>query len=186
MSPSRQIHVSPGFSLVEVLVSLVVSGILMAMLAMVMGQVVQNDEALRGLTGKTTEAATLRRILHRDLAGIGKPITLHPAGFSFTSSHNHLVSGPLPLDVFWTFQDGVVRRVERLPAMSYASEMVFATGLRGWQVDYFDLKSGAWINGKSGTLPENGVLLSGLCLTLVFADQTQLKIVERIPYVTSF
>ena len=53
-------------------------------------------------------------------------------------------------------------------------------------MDYYDLKSNAWINGKSGSLPETGFLISGLRLSVLFTDQSLLKIMDRIPYATSF
>lgn len=176
----------PGFSLIEVLVSLMVSGILMAMISMVMGQVVQNDEALRGLVGKTAEAATLRRILHRDLSSVQGPLKLDPAGFSFPSTHNHLLAGPLPVTVTWTFREGIIRRLESAPDIRYASEIIFARNLRDWQMEFHDLNGNVWINGKSGAALGPANLISGLRLTLLFADQSQLKILERIPYATSF
>ncbi len=186
MSFSNRISTPSGFSLIEVLVSLVVSGILMAMLSMVMGQVVQNDETLRGLVGKTAEAATLRRILHRDLAEIQGPIQLEPTGFSFPSSHTNLMPAPLPLTVTWSFREGSIRRLEAMPALQYNAEVVFAKNVRDWQMEFYDLATNTWLNGRGGASLGLGKSISGLRLTLLFADQTQLKIVERIPYVTSF
>jgi type II secretory pathway component PulJ len=175
---------SPGFSIVEVLVSLLLTGILMATISMVMGQVVSNDDILKSSQGKTVQAATLRRILHRDISGMQKPLAPSATGFTLISGNNHLGAGPLPVNVEWILDGNTLYRRESESELDYASTMVLASGLRGWQLEVFDIVRGAWIDPRS--LPSPVPKLSGLRLSLVLADATQLRIVERIPHVAPF
>lgn len=172
-----------GFSLVEVLVSLVLSGILMAMVTMVMAQVVGNDETLKTLVGKTGEAATLRRILHRDLAGSSGKIEITPSGFSLVSGQNSLLSAPLPVKVEWTFQGGSLLRRESEPGIQYASVMTMVRAPRELRLEFYDLSRNTWVNINNSP---DAKAVSGIRLSMVLADSSQMTIVERLPYATSF
>ncbi len=92
-------HISPesqkGFSLIEVLIGLVLSGLLMSMVAMVLGQSITNNEVVRSSAGLSSRMFTLRRILHRDMQNIipGSTIGLESNGFSVESTHNVILEG---------------------------------------------------------------------------------------------
>ena len=172
-----------GFTLVEVLVSLVLSGILMAMVTMVMAQVVGNDETLKTMVSKSTEAATLRRILHRDLAGASGRIVVTPTGFSLITNQNGLLPAPLPVKVEWAFLGGSLIRREAESQLEYASSMTLVRAPREFRLEIYDLSRHIWVNINNSPDSKSA---SGVRLSLVLADKSQLTIVERIPHATHF
>jgi prepilin-type N-terminal cleavage/methylation domain-containing protein len=170
-----------GFTILEVLVSLVIAGLLMAAIGMVMTQVVQNDAMLEEVQGASTRTATLRRMLHRDFQGMQGDIEPTPDGFTFPSTHNLLMDGPLTVQVSWSFTGGRVRRAESHEDMEYRLNQVLASGLKMWRMSVLDLKRNRWIDLLSAPLDQLDVQAGAVRLDLVLGGEA-LSILERIPY----
>ncbi|WP_419781751.1 PulJ/GspJ family protein [Maridesulfovibrio sp.] len=175
-----------GFSLIELLIGLVLSGLLMSMVAMVLGQSVTNNEVVRSSAGLSSQMFTLRRILHRDLQNIviNKPVSVEKGGFSFGSSHCILKEGIGAVSIFWDFSSNMIRRTERSDSLGYGNSYMLMRGLKSWAIEFLGTNN-VWISrsqqankavrGKSG--------VKAIRLKLRFDDGQDVTIVERIPYV---
>jgi prepilin-type N-terminal cleavage/methylation domain-containing protein len=172
---------SPGFTLVELLVALATLGILLAMLVQVTGQVATNTQALSGRMENTSEAARLRRLLHRDLAS-AKPgsFAVTHAGFTMVTSHNLLLGQPLPLDVDWEFTGGAVRRIERLDKQGYSRELVLTAGLANWKAEIYSPLSSRWVDLRDMVTGDGASEARGLRLTLGLPGGA-VEMTERLP-----
>lgn len=167
MTPQTAPLPRAGFTLVELLAALAILGVLLAMLVRVTGQVVENTRALGGRMEVTSEAARLRRLLHRDFAA-AKPDSFHitSEGFALTTSHNLLLGQPLPVEAEWNFTNGAVRRIERLPTQSYVKEILLTEALADWKVEIFILDSKRWIDLRTVVASLGLDTVSGLRLAL--------------------
>ncbi|WP_432734436.1 PulJ/GspJ family protein [Maridesulfovibrio sp. FT414] len=175
-----------GFSLVEVLIGLVLSGLLMSMVAMVLGQSVTNNEVVRTSAGLSSRMFTLRRILHRDLQNIvvGKSVYVVENGFGLPTYNNFLMDGGVMVEASWDFSANMVRRHEENSALEYGSTYQLLRGFSSWRLELLDGKNGAWVaadqfrNRPLSTMPA----IKALRLELFFEDGQSLLLVERIPY----
>ncbi len=170
-----------GFTIIEVLVSLVIAGLLMAALGMVMTQVIQNDAVLADVQGASTRTATLRRLLHRDLQNLQGDIKPTPEGFAFPTSHNLLLDSSLTVHVAWSFTSSQVRRTESVSAMDYHVEQILASGLDSWGMKVLDLKRGRWIDLMGAPLDKLDIHPGAIRLELVLGGE-DISLLERIPY----
>lgn len=177
-----------GFSLIEVLIGLVLSGLLMSMVAMVLGQSVTNNEVVRSSAGLSSRMFTLRRIVHRDLQNIvpGSSVGVENVGFSLQTSHNTIMDGAGPVVVSWDFSSNMVRRFEQSPDLEFEASYLLMRGLDSWMIEFLDAKNNVWISRSQ----QASRVLAGnsnpkaFRLTLTFEDGQDVTIVERIPYAT--
>lgn len=119
-----------GFSLIEVLIGLILSGLLMSMVAMVLGQSVTNNEVVRSSAGLSSRMFTLRRVLHRDLQNIepGKIITVTENGFMISTTNNFLIDGGVLVKADWDLSGNMIRRHEESHILNYGSSFQFLRG----------------------------------------------------------
>ncbi len=176
-----------GFSLVEVLIGLVLSGLLMSMVAMVLGQSITNNEVVRSNVSLSSRMFTLRRILHRDLQNrkIGGIIGIEGNGFTIVSSNNLLEDGAVIVNVDWDFSGNMVRRSERSENIKYESSFQLLRGVTTWSLEFLDGKDNSWISAmqyKARPLNLKSAV-KAMRLNLSFEDGQHILIVERIPYV---
>lgn len=170
-----------GFTLVELLAALAILGVLLAMLVRVTGQVAENTRALSGRMEVTSEAARLRRLLHRDCASAAQDsLRLTKGGFSLATSHNLLSGQPLPVEAEWDFSAGAVRRIERIPAQGYSKEIVLTPDLAEWKAEVFTLDSRRWIDLRTLMTAIGLGQVSGLRLTLQLPGG-RVEMVEPLP-----
>ncbi len=175
-----------GFSLIEVLVGLVLSGLLMSMVAMVLGQSITNNEVVRSNVGLSSRMFTLRRILHRDMQNraIGSVLEMGGDGFKLLTSNNFLEDGAVPVIVFWDLSGNMIRRHEDSDKLSYASSFQLMRGVSSWTLEVLDGKDGTWISAVQFKAKPLNLKRSikAIRLNLVFEDGQRTLIVERIPY----
>ncbi|CCO23259.1 PulJ/GspJ family protein [Maridesulfovibrio hydrothermalis] len=176
-----------GFSLIEVLIGLVLSGLLMSMVAMVLGQSITNSEVVRSSSGLSSRMFTLRRILHRDLQNIviATPIVVDETGIGFSSVNNFLLDGAFTVDVAWDFSGNMIRRHEESGALQYSNSFQLMRGLSSWRIELLDAKSETWISAAQYRNRPLGMKsgIKALRMNLSFEDGQNLIIVERVPYV---
>jgi prepilin-type N-terminal cleavage/methylation domain-containing protein len=170
-----------GFTIIEVIVSLFITGLLMGALSLVMGQVVQNDTNLRASQGASGQEAVLRRLLHRDIQGIQTPLQVTTEGFSLNTSHNMLMNSPLPVDVAWSFTGGRVRRYEVNNELDYSMEQVLIGRLKSWRLSVLDPTQNRWLNLIGSSMKDLTAEFTGIYM-LLETDTTTMEIVERIPF----
>ena len=176
-----------GFSLIEVLIGLVLSGLLMSMVAMVLGQSITNNEVVRTSVGLSSRMFTLRRILHRDMQNrmIGSVITVKNNGFGLTSTNNFLEDGAVTVEVFWDFSGNMIRRYERADGVSYSNSFQLLRGISSWSLEMLDGKDGSWISAvqyKAKPLKMKS-FIKAVRLNLTFEDGQNILLLERVPYV---
>ena len=176
-----------GFSLVEVLIGLVLSGLLMSMVSMVLGQSITNNEVVRSSAGQSSRMFTMRRLLHRDFQNrvIGGSITVKEDGFGIGTANNFLLDGGSPVEAVWDFSGNMIRRHETREDIKYDKSFQLVSGIRSWQLELLDRKDGVWVSaiqnkGRGITLES---VIKAVRLNLVFEDGQRVLIVERVPYV---
>ena len=174
-----------GFSLIEILVALAVAGVLIALVLRVVNQVARNSEILESGVRVSSEAARLRRVLHRDLQNIKGSLAVSTEGFSLTTSHNFLSGRPLAVEVNWDFSEKNVRRVEEESELSYAKDMILFPELKSWDAELFHPAKKRWFGLQSWLLSKFDVAPSAIKLILKFPDRGEIEMVERLPYVES-
>lgn len=177
-----------GFSLIELLIGLVLSGLLMSMVAMVLGQSVTNNEVVRSSAGLSSQMFTLRRILHRDLQNIAisKPINVEGEGLTFESSNCILKEGIDAVTVTWDFSSNMVRRTESSDALGYGNSYMLIRGLKSWSIEFLGGEKNVWASRsqqQARTLRGN-TEIKAVRLKLKFEDGQDVMIVERVPYAT--
>ncbi|WP_320006658.1 prepilin-type N-terminal cleavage/methylation domain-containing protein [Maridesulfovibrio sp.] len=176
-----------GFSLIELLIGLVLSGLLMSMVAMVLGQSITNNEVVRSSSGLSTQMFTLRRILHRDLQNIviNRPISVEKTGLSFESNHCILLEGIGAVSVFWDFSSNMIRRTENSNSLGYGNTYMLMRGLDSWTVEFLG-NNNVWVSRsqQSNRAVRGHSGVKAIRLKLRFDDGQDVMIVERIPYAT--
>ncbi len=185
-------HILPdsqgGFSLIEVLIGLVLSGLLMSMVAMVLGQSITNNEVVRSSAGLSARMFTLRRILHRDLQNIlpGSTIDVEDNGFSFESCHSFSFEGAGPILINWNFSSNMIRRFENSPDLEFENSYFLMRGLESWSLEFLDADKNAWISRSqlAARAMSGNSAVKAFRLKLRFEDGKDVMIVERIPYAT--
>ncbi|MBI9112663.1 MAG: prepilin-type N-terminal cleavage/methylation domain-containing protein [Maridesulfovibrio ferrireducens] len=175
-----------GFSLIEVLIGLMLSGLLMSMVAMVLGQSITNNEVIRSNVSLSSRMFTLRRILHRDLQNrlIDGGISVKADGFEFVSTNNYLEDGAVPVTVLWDFSGNMIRRFEQSDMLEYENSFQLMRGVTSWTLELLDGNNGSWISSaqyKSRALSSKSSI-KALRLNLTFEDGQRILIVERVPY----
>lgn len=175
-----------GFSLIEVLIGLVLSGLLMSMVAMVLGQSITNNEVVRSNVGLSSRMFTLRRILHRDLQNrvLRGTIDVEGNGFRLSSTNNLLEDGAVAVNVDWDFSGNMILRSEHSESIKYESSFQLLRGVTTWSLDFLDGKENSWISAaqyKARPLNLKSAV-KALRLNLSFEDGQHILIVERIPY----
>jgi prepilin-type N-terminal cleavage/methylation domain-containing protein len=177
-----------GFTLVEMLVALAVSGAVLAIIAVSVERVAGTGSELSQRSTELGRRLVLRRLLHRDLQGINdlSSLAFSDHGLSFTTSHNHLLEAPLPVRVTWSFADREILRSEELEELEYRSAVVLARGLEEWDYRGWDDSRRTWLSRNTlvrrGGNPEEENPPSALILKLRFGENL-LEITERLPYV---
>ncbi|NDV27136.1 prepilin-type N-terminal cleavage/methylation domain-containing protein [Desulfovibrio sp. JC010] len=175
-----------GFSLIEVLIGLVLSGLLMSMVAMVLGQSVTNNEVVRSSAGLSSRLFTLRRILHRDLQNIvpGRMVGAGATGLTFESSHSITIENSGPVVVSWDFSSEMVRRIEKSPDLEFENSQLLMRGLKSWRLEFLDIDKNVWISlsqqRAKGVSDRSTV--KAFRLRLNFEDGKEVMLLERIPY----
>jgi general secretion pathway protein J len=167
--------------MLEVLVSLMLSGLLVAILAQVMGQALHNNRVLQSSLEHTTEMATFRRILHRDLQNI--VLTTKPKitaeSLSFETSNNFLSGAPLPVVVVWGVKGSRIVREESVQDMGYDSAMEMLTLTGPSRVELLDPKLRTWVDLGTWALAPDRPSPLALRMTLRVGDG-EVEIVERM------
>ena len=170
-----------GFSLIEILVALVVAGILLGLVLRTVNQVAHNSEVLGVELRISSEAARLRRVLHRDLQNINGEFIPSREGFSLATSHNFLSGQPLPMNVTWDFSEKNVRRVEEEPGLSYTKELVLLPELKSWEAQLFHPGKKRWFDLRSWLLSNFETAPSAVKLILNLPGREKIEMVERVP-----
>lgn len=171
-----------GFTILEVLVSLMIAGLLMAGLGLVMAQTLQNNSILQEVQGPSRKIAALRRLLHRDLRGIQTPVTPLPEGFLFKTSHNILMDGPLPVLVEWSFQGGQLTRTESAEDLDYRTKIVLLRSIESWKMEFLDMQQQRWIVHRGAPLAGGPPQVGAVNFELHLGNDIVVNILERAPY----
>ena len=139
---------SPGFTLVEILVGLLVAGMLMALLAAIIGRGSLTSSALGESVEQQHSRVVLHRLLDMDLRNMlpRTQLAIDGQGIIMETSHNHLVPGPLPVTVTWDFSGGQLRRIEEQPELEYRKELVLIAAVAHWSLELYDLPEKRWVD----------------------------------------
>lgn len=172
-----------GFTLIEVLVALMVAGLLTAMVASLMGRGIVASSALEEMAQGQESRVTLRRILDMDIRNMTaeSEFTITEQGFSFSTSHNHLIPGPLPVTATWTFADNRIVRNEEHEDLKYAQTQILARTLPRWEAAFFDLTDAVWLDARAWLRIPDRPAPAGLRLRLVLEKGGFLEIIQRLP-----
>lgn len=175
-----------GFSLMEVLIGLVLSGMLMAMVGMVLGQSITNNEVVRNKVGLSARMFTLRRILHRDFQNRvpGGTLTAEDDGFELTTTNNFLLDAGMEVKARWVFSGNMIRRHESSAKLEYDNSFLLVRGVSSWNVEVLESRTGTWaslLQYKSQPLRVDNVIRA-VRISLVFEDGKSISMVERVPY----
>lgn len=172
-----------GLTLIEVLVALMVAGLLAAMVASLLGRGIVFSSALKETAQGQQARVTLRRVLDLDLRNMIPEATFQVAenGFSLSTSHNHLIPGPLPVTATWTFSRQGIERREEEPELDYAQTLVLIRSLDAWELEYFDLTEGRWLEARTWLHSPDRPAPAGLRLRLTIEDIGLVEIVQRLP-----
>ena len=124
------------------------------------------------------DSVALRRLLHRDIQGMGidKKVTVIPYGFHFSTSNTLLQDSPLDVTVSWIFSDGKIQRTEENQDLKYSRTVVLYTKLSSWGLEFFDQGRSGWT--RAAISEKVGV--RALRLTLTFDGSEPLQFVERV------
>jgi general secretion pathway protein J len=174
-----------GFSLIEVLIGLVLSGLLMSMVAMVLGQSITNNEVVRSSSGLSSRMFTLRRILHRDLQNITPGASISGDGTSLIIATNNCILKPGlgTVLVTWDFSSNMIRRIESSDELEFENSYFLMRGLEYWNVEFLDGKNNVWISARQQKEQAlTGGVTKALRMKMRFDDGQDVTIVERIPY----
>lgn len=170
-----------GLTIVELLIALVIAGFIMSMVVRVMDNVIGNHEGLVSRTDANIETLRLRRLLHRDLAGMqGKTLRVQDNGFSLKTSHNLLSDTPQVVDVEWEAEGGSLLRREFVKSMGYTKEIVLVTGIRSFSMRILDSGGQRWMELRSWLLSRKNVVPEAMHFE--FETETMsADILERVP-----
>ncbi|WP_415715102.1 type II secretion system protein J [Maridesulfovibrio sp.] len=177
-----------GFSLIEVLIGLVLSGLLMSMVAMVLGQSITNNEVVRSSSGLSSRMFTLRRILYRDLQNIkpGSSVGGLENGFSLATSHCILRDGVGSVVVTWDLSSNMIRRIETSDDLEFENSYLLMRGLESWGMEFLDAEKNIWLTSsqQAARAMSGNAVTKAIRLKLRFEDGKDVMLVERIPYAT--
>lgn len=180
-----------GFTLVEVLVALCVSAILMALLARTLHQTMLNSEILAGARHNSEWAITLRRILHRDIQGMGasSSLRLDSNSFSFITSNTFLMPVPFPIVVTWSFKDKRLVRIETRKEIAYEKSDTLVSSLEKVDISFYQVKSKEWIPLNVAALNSEDEDVtpgkySAVRIVLFSNGDNAEKLIERFPNVS--
>ncbi len=163
--------------------AVVIAGLLAAMLASLLGRSLTAGSALEETSQAQQARVVLRRILDLDIRNMvmDEEFQVMEQGFALTTSHNHLLPGPLPVLATWTFSPSGIVRVEEQPDLDYAKTLVLSASLEQWDAAYYDLTAGAWVDGRAWLRATDRPAPAGLRLRLLFQDIGQVEIIQRLP-----
>lgn len=183
MKPAFSLPGRTGFTLVEVLVALMVAGLLTAMVASLLGRGVVASSALEETTQGQQARVNLRRVLDMDLRNMlpEGEFEILENGFALSTSHNHLIPGPLPVRATWTFSRLGLERKEEAPDLDYAQTLVLARSLERWELEYFDLTDKLWLVGRAWLDTPDRPAPAGVRLRLMFKGAGLVEIIQRLP-----
>jgi prepilin-type N-terminal cleavage/methylation domain-containing protein len=179
----RHPHSISGFTLIEVLTALVAAGLLTAMIAAVLSRGLTASSALEDISKQQRTRAVIYKLLSMDIRSMlpDTELTITEQGFSLESCHNHLLPGPLPVTVTWSFSDETLIRREEKPELNYSRAMTVASDLENWKLAFFDLSENRWVELKSWLQPPERPAPAGLQLHLYRKHLGLMEFVHRLP-----
>lgn len=177
-----------GFSLIELLIALAVSGILLAVLSGTMQEITGASMSLDNRAEEAKKRLTLQRLFHRDVQNMTEPESLffEKESVIFNTSHSTLMDSPYPVKVTWDFSKKRITRIEENELIEYESKAVIATGLSSWNFQAFNATLERWMDFdalKTVTAKSREAVLelSAMKLVLGFGNMN-INTVERLPY----
>lgn len=178
-----QVSRSPGFTLLEVLVGLVLAGVLGAMIAATAKQNILSSQALLQQVPTETVKTTLRRILHRDIQNMQLGSRLQPTsqGFRLSSGHNLLLNASFPVSITWSFSQGELLRREENPELGYVKEQTLCSELSSFKLEFLPTGAERWVQHQAWLLDKERPDPAALRLQLDMSGRKQVRIIERVP-----
>lgn len=163
--------------------AVVIAGLLAAMLASLLARSLTAGSALEETSRAQQARVVLRRILDLDIRNMlmDEKFQVLEQGFALTTSHNHLLPGPLPVLVNWTFSPSGIVRVEEQPDLDYAQTLVLSESLTHWDAAYYDLTAKAWVDGRAWLRATDRPAPAGFRLRLQLQDVGRVEIIQRLP-----
>lgn len=185
----RAVPRAGGFTLMELLVALAVSGLLLAMLGQTATQIMKTGQSLTERMRFNREVVVLRRLLHRDLQSLENLVKLRVSstGLDFTTSHNLLSDRPLNVRVAWRFSGNRVMRSERKSSISYTNRIQVMERIQRFEVEMFITGDNRWVDitewrNNMGSIMSRSKRLKALRMTLTMEGGDTITLVERLPY----
>ncbi len=178
-----------GFTMIELLVSMVVAAVLMLVLGRAMSAVMRNAEVLQVRLAESGQYVTLRRLFHRDVARMSLlgDMQVTSDGLAFDTTHMLLRPEPIPCTVQWTFSttDGVVRR-EYKEMIDYDASIRLLPELEDWDLELYMSNDNSWTSLASWAISlqaakERMQWVRAFRLTLRQPGGQSVQIVERLP-----
>jgi len=177
------INRTSGFTLIEVLVSLALAGILVSIIAGVMGQGILTSQALLRESRSETEKTVLRRLLHRDIKNMIWNSSLEPTpeGFRIKTGHNTLIPCSLPVEALWIFSNGKITRFEENKDLSYEKSHVLSRELKSFDLEFLTLEDKRWVGLESWLMSQDMSGPRAVRMSLGIGKNTSFEIVEHLP-----
>ncbi|WP_092123113.1 prepilin-type N-terminal cleavage/methylation domain-containing protein [Desulfonatronum thiosulfatophilum] len=172
-----------GFTLLEVLVALAAAGLLVAMIASVLGRGTVVSSALEQASEGQRSRGVLHRLLSMDLRNVlpDTEITFTDQGFTLETGHNHLLPGPMPVTVTWFFTDQGLQRDEEQLELGYVRSTVIMPELESWALALYDLSESRWIDLRSWLHAGDRPFPAGMRLDLQAPGHHSWRFVFRLP-----
>lgn len=177
-----------GFSLVELLVALTVSGILLAMLSGAIRDITGSSVILDSKAENAKQRITLQRLFHRDVNNMADPESLafEEEHVIFITSHSTLMDSPFPVKVTWDFSKKRITRTEEIEDMDYKNSSVIASGLGSWNFEAYDDKQNRWLNFNTlkaiSAQSKEGVKSLSAMRMAANLGEVSMNTIERLPY----
>ncbi|MFW6388284.1 MAG: prepilin-type N-terminal cleavage/methylation domain-containing protein [Desulfohalobiaceae bacterium] len=180
---SLQISTSHGFTLLEVLVGLVLTGLLGAMIAATASQNILSSQALLQQGQGNTERTVLRRILHRDIQNMQLGSSLQPTnqGFRLKSGHNLLLNASLQVRITWSFSQGELVRREEKPGLGYIKQQTLCRELDSFKLEFLPAEAERWVELQAWLMDKKRSAPAALRIQLDMPGKKQIRITERVP-----
>jgi len=189
MGMDRAVNIAcRGFSLVELLIALTVSGILLAMLSGMISQITSAGVLLDEESEKAKRQITLRRLFHRDVQNMVAPgsMVFEDNRVIFDTTHSKLLDAPFPVTVTWDFAKNRIVRSEEVEDLNYKREDVLSGGLSSWSFEAYDDKQSRWLNFNTlkAVSAKNKDMVNDLTAMRlkVGLGQVSVNTIERLPY----
>lgn len=132
----------------EILVAMVISAVLVVLVGKTVGQIIRNSTALHERLKTSRSSAAFRKMLHRDFQNMPDPesISFTSSGFSFETSHNLLLDGPMDVSVNWNFSQETIERKESAQAVGYEKTIELYSDVSEWTLEMYSEKEERWID----------------------------------------